>query len=420
MAVNNLDLGPGTTVNLAAAGNPPARAVKTRTLRYGIVIKNRTGGPITGVRVEHDLPPGLRYVSSSPPARLLGATLVWDFGDVAAGARRALRVRARPTPGVAAAPPGRAAFRVFQCRHRSTAVTRPQLVVSLTAPAAAEAGGLIQTIEQILKVSNTGPAPAAGVRASVALPPGADFVLAAAAGRYEPLAHRVEWELGALAPGQARALALRLAPRRAGSLLSQARAWAENAAAALAVAHVRVAAPAERPADTPLPAARVLAGPAALPAVAPSAESERFIQFGLGELDLVVPVRRVLETGRPPAIIPMPNVPAWVLGVTNVHGDIVSVIDLHGFLGLEGSGRNPAERLLVVQAARGDLTIGLLVDRVKGLCALPAGQIRPAAGADPRLAPYTGGVAEVNGRRLILLDLDLLLSAPALRKFELV
>ena len=49
------------------------------------------------------------------------------------------------------------------------------------------------------------------------------------------------------------------------------------------------------------------------------------------------------------AVTPVPHVPAWVLGVTNVRGTVVGVVDLAGFLGL-GEGPLAGGRLLVCGA----------------------------------------------------------------------
>jgi purine-binding chemotaxis protein CheW len=119
----------------------------------------------------------------------------------------------------------------------------------------------------------------------------------------------------------------------------------------------------------------------------------------------------VLEVGRPLPVTAVPHVPDWVTGVANVRGDIVSMIDLRTFLGLP-SGDGADKRLLVVRSTDGETTTGLLVDRIRGIRALPAGRLTTSTASlrDP-VAAYLRGVADLDGRLLAFLDLDRLLQA---------
>ena len=53
------------------------------------------------------------------------------------------------------------------------------------------------------------------------------------------------------------------------------------------------------------------------------------------ESDYLVPIAQLLEVARPESITPIPKSPGWLLGVTNLRGDILSLVDLGAFL--EGS-----------------------------------------------------------------------------------
>jgi chemotaxis signal transduction protein len=113
-------------------------------------------------------------------------------------------------------------------------------------------------------------------------------------------------------------------------------------------------------------------------------------------------------------------VPAWVLGVANVRGDIVSLVDLGAFLGLDGLPHGRPGRMVVARARPDELTAGLLVDQVRGIQFVPEDRISTASPVEGPVTPYLRGVAEQGGRLLVFLDLDRLLLSPAMRQFELV
>jgi hypothetical protein len=75
------------------------------------------------------------------------------------------------------------------------------------------------------------------------------------------------------------------------------------------------------------------------PAGPESAEQMRAIVFALGDVHYAVDARYVNEVVRQPEITAVPGLPAWVRGVTNLHGEIMSVVDLAPFW---SSGRSEA------------------------------------------------------------------------------
>jgi purine-binding chemotaxis protein CheW len=78
----------------------------------------------------------------------------------------------------------------------------------------------------------------------------------------------------------------------------------------------------------------------------------------------------------------VPRVPAWVLGVVNWRGRILSVIDLRRFLGLPsnnaGTKSKDTQRLIVIQD--GEMEVGIQADEVFLIETIPAGKIRMEEG----------------------------------------
>src|SRR5512134_4033948 len=83
--------------------------------------------------------------------------------------------------------------------------------------------------------------------------------------------------------------------------------------------------------------------------------------FQLGGVRLVAPLGEVMEILKVPRVTALPRVKAWVLGVANVRGRLIPVIDLHRFLGLTATVSRLQWRVLIVE--EGDLIAGLLVEQ---------------------------------------------------------
>jgi purine-binding chemotaxis protein CheW len=146
---------------------------------------------------------------------------------------------------------------------------------------------------------------------------------------------------------------------------------------------------------------------------------ERYLLFTLHGLLYAVAVPQVLEVGRLPAITPVPNVPAWLRGVVNLRGEILSVIDVRTFLGLEEGHYTESSRMLVVKTLGEEMTTSLVVDQVKGFVQLPKTSVQtPAAPAEDKVAPYLAGVCEYADQTLAVFDLERLLRSPEVRQFE--
>lgn len=111
------------------------------------------------------------------------------------------------------------------------------------------------------------------------------------------------------------------------------------------------------------------------PAPARSAGDDReaVIQFTLGTLRFGLPLSHAVEIGRHPRVTPLPNLPGWVMGVSNVRGEIVSMVDLAAFLGLDRPRPGANRRFILVRNP--EMRVGLVVDRILGIRSLdPARQ----------------------------------------------
>lgn len=145
---------------------------------------------------------------------------------------------------------------------------------------------------------------------------------------------------------------------------------------------------------------------------------DRVVSFTAGGTTYGARVPVIVEVGRIPAITPVPQLPPWVRGVTNLRGDVVSVIDLAALCGVEPMPLH-AGRMLVARVDDEDLTVGVLVDRVREIVTITPEQLRqPTAPLDGLLAPFLRGVCQRETHSLFMLDLAALLRSPDVRQFE--
>lgn len=115
------------------------------------------------------------------------------------------------------------------------------------------------------------------------------------------------------------------------------------------------------------------------------------IGFGMGGHWYVAPMGEVAEVLPEPRTTRLPGARHWVVGVANLRGRLLPVIDLCGFLGHELSPRRQHRRVLVVD--REDVFVGLLVDEVAGLqhFGLANHQLALPADVAPSIAPFLQG-----------------------------
>ena len=145
----------------------------------------------------------------------------------------------------------------------------------------------------------------------------------------------------------------------------------------------------------------------------------RGVGFRVGERQLVSGFGEVSEIlGLPPAITPVPSTRNWLLGVANVRGNLVAVVDLKQFLLDERTHVTDRSRVLLVRQSGG--AVGLLVDELLGQRNLTDAQREGAEGeSDERFARYVTEVVDTAGGRLGMFSMVELTRAPEFRQAAL-
>lgn len=144
---------------------------------------------------------------------------------------------------------------------------------------------------------------------------------------------------------------------------------------------------------------------------APEAK-DRYVCFRLGGQEFALPIADVKETIRPRPITPVFRTPSFVLGLINLRGEIVAVLDLAQLLGLPPSGATPDSRVLIVK--RGPKA-GIVVDSLSEVRTLRDGSIDPPPSTLAReVATYLKGVASFEAGPVSVVDLEHVFEAEAL------
>ena len=133
------------------------------------------------------------------------------------------------------------------------------------------------------------------------------------------------------------------------------------------------------------------------------------VAFELGNEIYGIDIDRVQEIIRMTAITRLPKAPEFVEGIINLRGRVIPVIDLKKRFGLcHGEGTRTSR--IVVLDTDGH-TLGIMVDGVSEVLRVPAEAVEPPSPVVTTLeSDYVRGIAKLEGRLIILLDLDRLLT----------
>jgi len=135
----------------------------------------------------------------------------------------------------------------------------------------------------------------------------------------------------------------------------------------------------------------------------------KVIVFQLEEEDYAVSVSQVGSIERIQPITRVPQTEAFVKGVINLRGVITPVIDIRVRFGLEEKEYTESSRIIIVYLD--EMEVGLIVDSANDVTDIPKAAIEPAPEVIGAVdTDYIEGVAKVDDRLLILLDLQRVLT----------
>jgi purine-binding chemotaxis protein CheW len=135
----------------------------------------------------------------------------------------------------------------------------------------------------------------------------------------------------------------------------------------------------------------------------------QWVTYKLGEETYGINVMQVQEVLRYTEIAPVPGAPEYVLGIINLRGNVVTVIDTRSRFGLPASDISDNSRIVIIESD--DQVVGIMVDSVAEVVYLRSSEIdsAPNVGTEES-AKFIQGVSNRDGQLLILVDLNKLLS----------
>lgn len=147
----------------------------------------------------------------------------------------------------------------------------------------------------------------------------------------------------------------------------------------------------------------------------------QYVTLALDQELFAVEVRRVREILDLPAIARLPNAPSFLLGMIDLRGECLPVIDLRRKLGLPAVAWTTQTRILVldVEVAGRPLVLGLLADRVLEVTPLDGGTVEPAPDIGTRWrSDYIEGVGRRGDSLVVVFDLCRLFSTDEVALIE--
>ncbi|MCH7799929.1 MAG: chemotaxis protein CheW [Chloroflexi bacterium] len=145
-------------------------------------------------------------------------------------------------------------------------------------------------------------------------------------------------------------------------------------------------------------------------AIIDAAQTEKqLVVFDLASEGYGVDIGAVREIIRMQEITRVPKTPEFVEGVINLRGKVIPVIDLRKRFGLHVAEQNKDNRIVVVDIGKQD--IGVIVDAVTEVLRISTDSVEPPTSVITSAdSDYLLGIAKLESRLIILLDLESVLS----------
>jgi len=134
------------------------------------------------------------------------------------------------------------------------------------------------------------------------------------------------------------------------------------------------------------------------------------LTFRIGREGFALPVTSVREVTLVPGLLTrIPRGPEILLGVMNLRGQIIPVLDFHSVLGLSAAPHGKSARIIILRGAEGDL--GILAEEVFGLRAVPAPDLLPPLNVETSLpSSLVKAQARIGSKVSTVLDAQALMS----------
>ncbi len=160
---------------------------------------------------------------------------------------------------------------------------------------------------------------------------------------------------------------------------------------------------------------------AAAMAIGLTGDEDQYLTFMLSGEEYGVDILRIQEIKGWDRITHIPNTPAYMLGVINLRGAIVPVVDLRQRFGMPTNEFGPTTVVIVLKVKGEDREriMGVVVDAVSDVYDIPESRLKPApSNAAGTIMESVRSLATVDEKMVILLDIDHLLNTSELSEMD--
>lgn len=151
--------------------------------------------------------------------------------------------------------------------------------------------------------------------------------------------------------------------------------------------------------------------------------AQQFLSFKLGGEEYGIDILKVQEIKGWEGATPIPNMPEYILGVINLRGTVVPIINLRSFFEMDELQFTKTTVVIVVRVVdeeKGERTMGLVVDAVSEVHNISQEELRPAPefGGACR-SDFILSLATKEDKMIILLEVDRLIHEGILQAIDL-
>lgn len=145
------------------------------------------------------------------------------------------------------------------------------------------------------------------------------------------------------------------------------------------------------------------------------AEARQYLTFNLGGEMFSINILCIKEIIWYASLTEVPMMPTCIRGVINLRGAVVPVMDLSARFGKPSTPVTKSSCIVIIEIASGDAgerqSMGVVVDAVQAVLEIPASDIEPSPSFGAKIrSDFIEGLAKVNGKFVILLNVDRVLS----------
>ena len=129
----------------------------------------------------------------------------------------------------------------------------------------------------------------------------------------------------------------------------------------------------------------------------------QIVNFTVDNVNYGVPVDQVREVRAMQLVTRVPGAPAYVKGVTNLRGQIITVVDLRKRLGLP-EGKGAGEKIMIIDLEKS--AMGVVVDAVTEVSTIKENDIQQNMEISSQLSDFMLGVGKQGDHLSLILDIS--------------